>query len=273
MKKHDLIKEKLKENVTYKMLGNTFCFLPGDHKPSVTAGSSLLGKIQNKLKKWGWLYSAIVSLCKPVWVSKSMDQQLHKILQNYDKHTTVLNLGSGPSVLKGRFDIINVDLYTFHAVDMIADAEDFPFEDGTVDLILNQAMLEHVPNPEIVVKEMYRLLRNGGEAFCYLPFIVPYHAAPYDYYRWTLPGVKHLFRQFDNLEIEVGAGPTSGMLWVLQEWLAILLSFGSKRLHDAIFLVLLVLLFPIKILDILLIKHPYAKKIASGFYVSAKKEA
>ena len=90
----------------------------------------------------------------------------------------ISNKGSGPERIKKLTDIINVDLYAFNEVDMIADVTDLPLEDGSVELILNQAMLEHVTRPEVVVREMHRLLQPGGEVFCYLPFIQPFHAAP-----------------------------------------------------------------------------------------------
>jgi len=57
----------------------------------------------------------------------------------------------------------------------------------------------------------------------------------------------------------------------LQEWLSILLSFGSKTLHDILFLALMVITAPIKMLDMLMVKLPYAEKIASGFYVIGEK--
>lgn len=271
MDKHDIILENLKKKVSYQIQERIICFLEGENKPINTAGTSLLGNYQDKLKNYSWLYFGLVRMFKPVWVNKEMDRQLSGLLQHHGEGAFILNLGSGPRIIKGRTDIINVDLFAFDSVDMIADAEDLPLDDESVDLILNQAMLEHVPNPEIVVREMHRLLRPGGDVFCYLPFIVPFHAAPHDYYRWTMTGVHHLFRQFDEIEVGVGAGPTSAMLWGVQEWLAILMSFGSRRLHDIIFLILMVLLSPIKMLDIFLVKHPYAKKIASGFYIKAKK--
>lgn len=272
MNKHDIIKERLKKSRSYTIKNRAMCFLPGEHLPVATAGTSLLGKIQDILKQWGWLYYGLTEIFKPVWRSKEMKRRLKRLLEGHGKGCFILNMGSGPRIIKDRSDIINVDLYAFDAVDMIADSEDLPLEDGSVDLILNQAMLEHVPRPEIVVQEMHRLLRPGGSAFCYVPFIAPFHAAPYDYYRWTLPGIQHLFRQFDQIEVGVGAGPTSGMLWVIQEWLAILISLGSRRLHDIVFLILMVLFSPIKILDFFLVRHPYAKKIASGFYITAKKK-
>lgn len=272
MHKHEIIKRYIKNDAPFTIQNKSICFLKGNHQPKSTAGSSLLGKIQDKLKQTGWLYYSLTNIFKPVWISKKMAKHYKEILHRHGKGAFVLNLGSGPNIIKGRADIINVDLYSFDEVDMIADAEDIPLEDNSVDLILNQAMLEHVPHPDKVVREMHRLLQPGGEVFCYLPFTVPFHAAPRDYYRWTMPGVRELFRQFDQVEVGIGAGPTSGFLWLMQEWFALLFSFGSQRLHDILFLALMVLTAPIKMLDIFMVRLPYANKIASGFYVSAKKE-
>lgn len=101
--------------------------------------------------------------------------------------------------------------------------------------------------------------------------MVPFHAAPHDYRRWTLAGVKRLFYEFSHVEAGIAAGPTSGMLWVLQEWIAIFLSFGSRRLHDVVFMILMLITFPLKYIDILITKFPDSEKIASGFYVTARK--
>lgn len=271
MNKHDIIKGILKEGVSYTFKNRSICFLPGECQPSRTAGDSLLGNIQDALKHWGWLYSGLTRIFRPVWASKRMQGVLQGLLNRHGPGSIVLNLGSGPKTVKQRPDIINVDLYAFNEVDIIADVTDLPLRDGSADFILNQAMLEHVTHPEDVVREMNRILRPGGELFCYLPFIVPFHAAPHDYFRWTESGLRVLFSQFGQIEIGIGAGPTSGMLWVLQEWLAITFSFGSQKLHDILFLALMVLFAPIKILDVFLTRHPCAAKIASGFYITARK--
>jgi hypothetical protein len=118
---------------------------------------------------------------------------------------------------------------------------------------------------------MYRILKPGGSILCFAPFMQPFHAAPFDFQRWTVPGLRVLFARFPYIRIGIGAGPTSGMLWVLQQWLAILCSFGSKVLHDIIFIILMAVTFPIKFFDFILIKHPYAEKIAGGFYILAGK--
>jgi SAM-dependent methyltransferase len=269
--KHEKIKIMIRQDVPYTIQNNALCFLQGDHKPWRSSGKSLLGRIQDILKHNGSSYYFLKGLFKPVWKSRKCRQLMTGLLHQYGQKAVILNLGSGPRILQRRKDIINVDLFAFDEVDMVSDAEDMPLKNDTVDLVLSLAMLEHVVHPERMVREMYRLLRPGGEAFCYVPFLVPFHAAPHDFYRWTMSGVRTLFQDYEQVEVGIGAGPTSAMLWVMQEWLSILLSFGSRRLHDIILLGLMVLTAPFKIMDTFLVWHPQAAKISSGFYILAKK--
>ena len=103
------------------------------------------------------------------------------------------------------------------------------------------------------------------------PFMQGFHASPYDFTRVTEEGIKVLHKEFETIEVKPFGGPTSGMLWTFQEWVAILLSFGNKKLHMIIYLVMMCLTFPIKFLDYFLIKHPMAKNIASGFVYIGRK--
>lgn len=77
---------------------------------------------------------------------------------------------------------------------------------------------------------------------------------------------------FKDVNIGVGAGPTSGFLWVMQEWLSLLFSFGNSNLKDALFLFFMIVTFPLKFIDILMEKHPMAETINSGFYIHARKK-
>ena len=79
-----------------------------------------------------------------------------------------------------------------------------------------------------------------------------------------------MFREFDILDIRVGAGPTSSLLWILQEWLALVLSLGSVRLYRII-LPFTWILSPLKYLDLLLMRHPAATVIASGHFIEIQK--
>jgi SAM-dependent methyltransferase len=270
-----LKKKKLDEirilDKPYTFQNNAMCFLYGNRAPVNSAGNGFLADVQEFLKKFGQWYYLLVGIFAPVFLSKAYHSRLNNLLAKHDQTKIIVNLGSGPAVLKNRKDIINIDIFAFNEVDMVADALHLPIKDQSVDLIINRAMLEHVSDPKGIVDESYRILKKEGQFFCYLPFIVPFHAAPDDFHRWTLEGTKNCFRQFESISISIGAGPTSGMLWVIQEWIAIVFSFGSRTLHDMILILLMVLMAPIKLLDIIFINFPHAEKIASGFIVTGKK--
>lgn len=236
------------------------------------ADYSLLAKLQIFLKQNGKLYYFLLNLFAPVLSSLAYRNTIKRLLKKYGPEHIILNIGSGPMYFYNRQDIINVDIRKYDEVDMVSDIIDLPIEDEKIDFIINIAILEHVDNANSAVREMFRILKPEGVVFCYVPFMVPFHEAPQDFHRWTILGLEKLFSEFEVLEIGIGAGPMSGLLWVFQEWLAILLSLGSKKLHDVILLILLVITMPFKFIDFVLVKFPNAEKIASGFYIVAKKK-
>jgi SAM-dependent methyltransferase len=261
----------LRKDEKFYVRNEVFFFLPVDEAPVPTTGSGLQERMQNALKAYGKLYYLLIKIFSPVFVSPFSQKKIRKIMNAYGENSIILNLGSGPTYFLGRKDIINVDLFPFREVDIVADVGALPIEDRSLDLIINIAMLEHVADPKCVIGEMYRILKGGGRIICYLPFIVPFHVAPNDFQRWTIAGIKNLFSSFHHLEVSIGGGPTSGMLWVFQEWLSLLLSFGNRTVHDILFLCLMVFTVPLKLLDAFMVKLPYADRVASGFYVFGEK--
>jgi SAM-dependent methyltransferase len=127
-----------------------------------------------------------------------------------------------------------------------------------------------VPDPQAHIAEMYRVLAPGGRLLCFVPFMQPFHASPYDFQRFSDVGLREQFRQFEVTSVRVGAGPTSALVWVLQEWLALLLSFGSRRLYRLV-QPLTWILSPLKLLDLLMARHRNASVVASGFVIQARK--
>jgi len=74
----------------------------------------------------------------------------------------------------------NVDLYALsqsipggnglrHLSFRIADAMALPFSDNSVDRTVHTCLLHHLPDPESALREMRRVLRDGGVASIYLP--------------------------------------------------------------------------------------------------------
>ncbi len=84
--------------------------------------------------------------------------------------------------------------------------------------------------------------------------------------------MKFLFKDFKLIDLKCDGGPTSGMLWVIQEWIAILISFGNEYIHTIVLILVMILTFPIKFLDVFLISNPMAKNISSSFTYIGKKQ-
>lgn len=176
----------------------------------------------------------------------------------------LLNLGAGfrasPPGFRG------VDRECYPGVDVQADLTALPFRDDTVDGLLCEMVLEHVPDAEAAIREFHRVLRPGGHAFIAVPFLWPYHASPHDYRRWTLSGVHADFAAFQPVAAGVSGGPTTTLCNVLHEWLAMVLSLGVDALYRVAYLVLLPLLLPFKLLDLVLTHHRHAHKIGALLY-------
>ena len=224
-----------------------------------------LDRIKNRLKKFNRFYRFLISLVSPVYPTRD----LRKFLNTKDLDSNVvINLGSGSSNIDSR--IVNFDIFEYDYVDVLCSIDSLPLVDNSVDSIINLAVLEHVPNPTKVVEEFHRVLKHGGEAFCFVPFIQGFHASPWDFQRYTSSGLRELFKEFEILKLKP-VGPTSGLLWIFQEWFAIVFSFGNKRLHLILWLLALLTTWPLKFLDFFLQRNKMSENIASGFVVILRK--
>jgi len=69
--------------------------------------------------------------------------------------------------------------------DLTWDGKTIPLYDGAVRSVMATELFEHCPDPELVMKEMHRVLCPGGILFFTVPFLWPLHDVPYDQYRYT----------------------------------------------------------------------------------------
>ena len=79
--------------------------------------------------------------------------------------------------------------------DVFGDGARLPFVDGCLDGVLCLEVLEHVPEPEFVLKEIARVLKPGGRAWITMPFLYPLHDAPFDFQRFTEYGLRRSMRR------------------------------------------------------------------------------
>lgn len=90
------------------------------------------------------------------------------------------------------------------APDLISDVAQVPLSDACADAVVCTEVLEHVPNPERVLMESYRLLRQGGKLIVSMPFMAHIHGDPHDYQRYTATKLKDLLSKigFQHIDIQ-----------------------------------------------------------------------
>lgn len=99
------------------------------------------------------------------------------------------------SVLKE--NIVSFDIYDSVNVQFVADAHMIPFRNDIFDLIIIQAVLEHVLDPHKVVSEITRVLKLQGIVYAETPFMQQVHEGPYDFTRFTESGHRFLFKSYN----------------------------------------------------------------------------
>lgn len=229
--------------------------------------TGLINGVKTLLRSSPLLYRFLIFLISPVCFS---GLSAKRFLRRYPEGSTLLNIGSG--IHRMRADIVNVDIFPYREVDVVANAEQLPFATGSVDGIVCESLLEHVPHPEKIVEEMYRVLKPGGAVYIVIPFVYPFHASPNDFYRWSVTGLRELLKAGDIEAIGTRAGPTSALTGQLSTWIAIVFSFGSESLYTVLSLLTLVLVFPLKFLDLIVGWFPTSIHGAGQFYGVAKKK-
>lgn len=82
-------------------------------------------------------------------------------------------------------EILNSLPYGGARPDAYWDGISMPFEDESFDSAFSTEVLEHVPNPDPMLHEVFRVLKPGGRYFFTVPFLWPLHEVPNDAYRYT----------------------------------------------------------------------------------------
>lgn len=112
----------------------------------------------------------------------------------------VLDFGAGKGKQKrfvltrcpGATNYTALDIEPHPNVDVVADVLASGLPDGCFDTVISNQVIEHVRRPWVMVREAARLLRSGGVVIFTAPFLVPYHAHPSDFFRFTEEGLRSL---------------------------------------------------------------------------------
>ena len=190
-----------------------------------------------------------------------------QVLAGQPEGSVCLSVGGGPG-RSGAFT--NVNIGPFPNVDVVADAHALPYADGSVRAIFCEAVIEHLYDPWLAVREMHRVLAPGGLVFAGTPFLQPYHGYPHHYQNFTLQGHENLFQRAGFRVVESGTcvGPVHALVMCVAVFLAQFSTSRRGRLVSRAWNFSSQYLYP---LDRHINTRPNAHVLASTTYVLAEK--
>jgi SAM-dependent methyltransferase len=118
-------------------------------------------------------------------------------------------------------DIVCLEVVDYPSTDVLGIGQSLPFQDGSFDLVLSSAVLEHVTDPFLCAKEIIRVTRPGGRIFCSVPFLQPEHGYPNHYYNMSLEGLLRLFEgpaQIQDKGVADWGHPLGALAWFLSDY-------------------------------------------------------
>jgi SAM-dependent methyltransferase len=222
--------------------------------------------LKSFLKQWPNLYHTVWHYACPAMMLVNGPRM---ILDKVSEGANVIDVGSGPERLGKEF--INVDVFPFTEVDIVSDATTLPFKNNAIDGAVSESVFEHVADAHLIAREMVRVVKPGGYIYVSAPFIHPYHTSPDDFNRWTLSGLKHMFKDLEIVEAGVRSGPWSALLLFMAYWLGVVFSFGSRKTAPFLAHIFMLVLGPLKYLDILFIHMPGSEAVATHLYILGRK--
>ena len=171
------------------------------------------------------------ALCSTLDTAAKKRQLREALVENIPLfHGTFLDVGCGRMPYKdeimappGRVrKYIGLDLGrgAYGQPDLIWDGKQIPLPSHSIDSAMATEVLEHCPEPELVLREMARVLKPQGVFFFTVPFLWPLHDSPYDEYRYTPFALKrHLANSgFDNVQMKALGGWDASLGTMLGLW-------------------------------------------------------
>jgi len=124
------------------------------------------------------------------------DWKLVKFLKEKGNLGDVLDVGSKDSRYKKFMEFnsyTSLDIDSKFKPDIVGDIEFFE-SNKKYDTILVTFVFEHLKNPEIVIKNLYSLLKLSGRIICSTPFIFQNHGE--DYWRYSEDCLRMIYGRY-----------------------------------------------------------------------------
>jgi SAM-dependent methyltransferase len=120
---------------------------------------------------------------------------------------------------------VGVDVKENAAADLVGFVEALPVEDASFDVVLCTQVLEHVDDPALAVRELYRVCAPGGRVLASTHGVMVYHPNPQDLWRWTHTGLHRLFEvngDWASIDVAAGAGAAECLAMLFGTYLHLL---------------------------------------------------
>lgn len=130
-----------------------------------------------------------------------------KFISEYSNrcHGRLVDIGCGNKPYVDYFTlvdkVIGLDIAD-NGADIIANAKFLPVRSTSIDVVLCNQVIEHEPEPEKIILEASRILKEGGVLILSAPQTGRLHGEPHDYYRYTKWGLKYLLEK-NRMKIEI----------------------------------------------------------------------
>lgn len=182
-----------------------------------------------------------------------------------------LNLGSGGTRLHSQ--LINLDITEGPNTDVVVVDSILPFRDDSLDVVISQEVLEHIPDFQETINEVVRVLKPGGVFYCQVPFQIGFHPGPVDCWRFSVQGLRHLFtnENWEVKDLQIAVGHGTGFYRIAVEFFAVTASIVSDKLYIPVKGFMALLLYPVKFFDILTKYSSQKDRIPGGYYCIARK--
>ncbi|MEK6812636.1 MAG: class I SAM-dependent methyltransferase [Nanoarchaeota archaeon] len=205
-----------------------------------------LGKLENKKKikmEHGEYVDRAPEDVRNPKITSDIYLQLSAISEDIQAHARyasgkLLDIGAGKAPYKPFFHPYVKEYVKFDSastpecpMDIVGDAQNMKMiKANSFDTVFSSQTLEHIPYPQKVIDEIYRVLKPGGICILTTHMANPLHGMPHDYFRFTKQAFRHvLFKDFEIIRIKENGGALLsiaqfivwGMSFSLPKWLAL----------------------------------------------------
>lgn len=136
---------------------------------------------------------------------------IKKIAADTKPGTKILDAGAGPCKFKNLFShaqYFSQDFakyegsdHSYGQLDYISDITNIPVEDSSFDSIICTEVFEHIPRPDLALKEFSRIVKKGGQIVLTAPLGSGIHMPPYHFYGGFTPHWYDYFAKESNLTV------------------------------------------------------------------------